>query len=184
MNRSYKAVKAELDLFIRNNRIIDLVNSFNIPDDFNSSKIVEISTSPFRKIDGSFSIELDKRVKKAIEAQTIGEYVNALYEEKRREDPKLIGRTTIAGIKKEYKYKVVNDIIHPSKGKLLCLAIAFKLNIEETEKLLRVAGFSLSKENSILETILAFFIEKGFYKITEIDEYLEEYNEPVMFSVK
>lgn len=184
MNSNLYEIKDELDFFIKNNMIIDLVSSLSIPVDFNSFEIVERSITSFGKIDGNFSIELDKKVKEAEGGLTIGEYINALYEEKRKEDPKLIGRTIIAGIKKEYKYKLVHNIIHPSKGKLLCLAIAFKLNIEETEKLLRVAGYSLAKENSVFDTILAFFIEKGIYKITEIDEYLDEYNQPVMFSVK
>lgn len=184
MKNNFNEVKAEIDLFIKNNKIIELVNALNIPDDFNSPKIEDGPNATFGKIYGDFSIELDRRVEKAKKAQTIGEYVANLFEEKRKEDPKLIGRTTIAGINKEYKSKLINNHIHPSKEKLLCLAIAFKLNTEETEKLLRMAGWSLAKENTILDTILAFFIERGFYKITEIDEYLDEYNEPVIFAIK
>ncbi|MEC5424325.1 hypothetical protein QGM71_12565 [Virgibacillus sp. C22-A2] len=184
MKNNFSDVKAELDLFIKNNKIIDLVNSLNIPDDFNSPKVEDKPNAIFRKIHGDFSIELDKRVEKARKAQTIGEYVANLYEEKGKEDPKLIGRTTMTGINKEYKSKLINNRIHPAKDKLLRLAIAFKLNTEETERLLRMAGWSLAEENTVFDTILAFFIEKGVYKITEIDEYLDEYNEPVMFSIK
>lgn len=184
MKNNFNDVKAELDLFIKKNKIIELVNSLNIPDDFNAPQITKEPIGAFGKIHGDFSIELDKRVEKAKKSQTIGEYVANLYDEKRKEDPKLIGRTTLVGINKEYKSKLINNHFHPSKDKLLCLAIAFKLNMEETEKLLRTAGYSLAKENTILDTILAFFIERGFYKITEIDEYLDEYNEPVIFSIK
>jgi hypothetical protein len=56
--------------------------------------------------------------------------------------------------------------------------------LEETEKLLRKAGYSLARDVSVFESIIGFFIEKGIYCITTIDEYLVNYNQPTLFSIE
>ncbi|MDL4840325.1 hypothetical protein [Aquibacillus rhizosphaerae] len=172
-------LQEELDLFINSNLIAERVKSLH------SVERAENSYEPtftFGHTFGNFDFtnELDMRIKEVENTQTIGEYIESLYREKEKESPNFLRSV---GIKRDYKSKVVNGRIQPSKGKLLCFAIAFELDLEGTEKLLQKAGYTLSKENSVFDLIVSFFIEKGHYYGIDIDIYLEEYDQPTLFSV-
>lgn len=179
MNNNFEAVKADLDSFIKGNKITGLINSLNVSDDIN---ILNEPAATYGHTFGNydFTMELNRRIEKAGSSQTLGEHVEALYQEKKKVYPDILKD---AGINRAYKYKVVNDVIKPSKSKLLCIAIAFRLNLEETEKLLRKAGYSLARENTIFDAIIGYFIEEGFYSTIDIDIYLEEYDQPTIFSI-
>jgi len=58
---------------------------------------------------------------------------------------------------------------------LLTIAVILKLDIEETEKLLRLAGYSLAKESSLLDSIFAYFIDIKNHSIEKIEEALIHY---------
>ncbi|MEN2468199.1 hypothetical protein [Ornithinibacillus sp. JPR2-1] len=77
-------IKEELNKFIQGNLITDRVKSLNI--DRNSSNSNE-PTVCFGHSFGNFSTELDIRVRKVENAQTLGDYIEDLYQEKRKEDP-------------------------------------------------------------------------------------------------
>ena len=59
----------------------------------------------------------------------------------------------------------------PSKKTALALAIALELSLEETDKLLGRAGFSLTR-NQKFDVIVEYFITKGIYDIIEINKVL------------
>ena len=67
----------------------------------------------------------------------------------------------------------------PSKKTTLALAIALKLSVEETNKLLSQAGYALSR-NQIFDVIVEYFIIKGSYDIFEINEVLFSYDQPLL----
>ena len=167
-------LKKELDFFIKNNSIAEKVIAL--------LEFEKTMNYTFGHTFGNFNFidELDSKIKEVESKQTIGEYIEALYQEKRKKDPHVLRR---AGITRDYKSKLVNGVIHPSKQKLLCFAIAFELDLAATEKLLQKAGYSLSKENSVFDLIISFFIEKGHYYAIDIDICLEEYGQPTLFSV-
>lgn len=171
--------KAELDLFIENNVIVARVKALNISQKTKDSH--ETITS-FGHAFGNFDFtnDLNARVNKVKNTQTIGDYIEELYQKKRKEDRNVLRK---AGIDRAYKYKVVNNLIHPTKSKLLCFAIAFELDLEGTEKLLNKAGYTLTEENSVFDSIIGYFLEKGYYYGADIDIYLEEYDQPTLFSV-
>lgn len=163
----------ELEHFIKSQQLINLINQLEIPDDFYYSESKAIFKNTFSG--------LDDAVKNVKGKRKIGDYLYDLLEEKRKKIEDLhIG----IGIKKEYWHKVTNGKIHPSKQKLLILAIILRLSIEETEKLLRVAGYSLAEELTVFEAIIGFFIKKQIYSIFEIDQQLSKYGEKTIFSIE
>jgi len=67
----------------------------------------------------------------------------------------------------------------PSKRTALALSLALELSLEETNDLLRKAGYALS--NSILfDVIVQYFITKQKFNIHEINAVLFEYDQPLL----
>ena len=72
--------------------------------------------------------------------------------------------------------KIRNDKdYHPSKETVLLLGLSLELSEEEIEKLLDSASYSLPKNNHY-DLIIRFCFMKGIYKISEVNNLLDEYN--------
>jgi O-acetyl-ADP-ribose deacetylase len=67
----------------------------------------------------------------------------------------------------------------PKKKTALALAIALKLNVDETNDLLSTAGYTLS-QSSKFDVIIEFFIQQNNYHIHEINEALFAFNQPLL----
>lgn len=72
-----------------------------------------------------------------------------------------------------------NPGYHPRKQTVLALAIALKLNIDETVDLLARAEYALSPGNKG-DLIVKYFIERGVYDIMTINFTLDEYGQTVL----
>lgn len=68
-----------------------------------------------------------------------------------------------------------NPNYHPSKNTVISLGIALELNINDFEKLLNSASYSLPK-NNYFDLIIRFCIEEKIYDIIKINNYLDSYN--------
>lgn len=69
----------------------------------------------------------------------------------------------------------------PKKGTIIALAIALKLDLKETERLLMKAGYTFS--NSIKGDLIAvYFINHGIYDIDRLNGALYEYGQPILGS--
>ena len=69
----------------------------------------------------------------------------------------------------------------PKKGTVVALAIALRLNLKETERLLMKAGYTFS--NGIKGDLIAvYFINNRFYDIDELNSALYEHGEPLLGS--
>jgi O-acetyl-ADP-ribose deacetylase (regulator of RNase III) len=73
----------------------------------------------------------------------------------------------------------VNEFNIPSKGFVLSLAIAFGLDLKETQKLLNVAGYSFDP-TSTTDLIVVYFFEKNIYDVFFISEALYAFGEPFL----
>lgn len=67
----------------------------------------------------------------------------------------------------------------PSKRTAIALAVALELSIEETDDLLRRAGYALSQAVKF-DIIVKYFITNGKYDVFEINEVLFSYDQPLL----
>lgn len=72
-----------------------------------------------------------------------------------------------------------NPAYHPRKQTVLALAIALKLDLDETVDLLARAEYALSPGNKG-DLIVKYFIERGIYDIQTINYALYEYDLPIL----
>ena len=72
--------------------------------------------------------------------------------------------------------KIRNDnTYHPSKETIILLGLSLELNEEEIENLLDSAAYSLPK-NNYYDLIIRFCFINKIYKISKVNDLLEEYN--------
>ena len=67
----------------------------------------------------------------------------------------------------------------PSKNTVIAFAIALKLSLEETNRLLSTVGFTLSK-SSKFDIIIEYFIRHKVYDIFTINETLFNFDQPCL----
>ncbi len=84
-----------------------------------------------------------------------------------------IDRQLFSRIKKNKDYQ-------PSKDTAIALAIALRLDITKAKDFLASAGYTLTKSKRDL--IISFFIENKIFDTSLLNDYLYEYNQPVLLS--
>ena len=67
----------------------------------------------------------------------------------------------------------------PGKKTIIALALALELSLDETQALLKKAGFTLSR-SILFDVIIEYFITQGEYDIFEINSVLLAYKQPIL----
>ncbi|SES91540.1 O-acetyl-ADP-ribose deacetylase (regulator of RNase III), contains Macro domain [Pseudobutyrivibrio sp. C4] len=79
-----------------------------------------------------------------------------------------------ANISKQYFSKLLKGQVKPSKEKVLALAVGLRLNMDEAEDFLRLAGYAFSPISQT-DTVVAYFLKKQEFSVAMIDIVLFDY---------
>ena len=88
-----------------------------------------------------------------------------------------------SGIDKAYVYQIFNGSKKPSRDKLIAIAFGMRLNEEETQRLLKLAGHSALYRRLARDALILFAIQRG-KDIWETDEALDKNGFPTLLSAE
>lgn len=109
--------------------------------------------------------------------ETFSTMLLRLIDEKGETDADVYGR---ANIDRRLFSKIRNNKNYrPSKSTAFALAIALKLNLDETKDLLLRAGMAIS-HSTYFDVIVEYFIKESNYNIFEINEVLFKFEQPLL----
>lgn len=103
---------------------------------------------------------------------TLVEMLRDLQKEKGLRKSDIIRRAEISEV---YAYQIFAGTRHPERKKLLCLAIGLTLNLEETQTLLKCAGYAPLYVKQPFDSVVMYGICKQM-SIIEINELLFKNN--------
>lgn len=103
---------------------------------------------------------------------TLSELLKALLEKKQLKKKQVIHTAEMSEV---YGYQIFSGLRIPERKKLLCLAVGMRLTIDETQDLLRCAGYSPLYVKLPFDSVVLYGICKGL-SVTEINSLLFEYN--------
>lgn len=101
----------------------------------------------------------------------LAELLAGLLESKGLKKSQVIKNAELAEV---YGYQIFSGIRVPERKKLLCLAIGMQLNIEETQRLLKCAGYSQLYVKLPFDSIVLYGLCKSL-SVVQINELLYEY---------
>lgn len=100
------------------------------------------------------------------------EYIQSICDNRHISAEKIIKS---ADIDRTYGHQIFNGTRNPSRDNVLKLAIALKFDIEQTQRLLCIAGKSALYPRIERDSVIIFSISKG-YNVQHVQELLYEHN--------
>ena len=107
---------------------------------------------------------------------SFGEYLQQMIHKKGMKNSEVY---TAANLTKQYFSKLIKGKVTPSKTKILSLAVALRLNLDETIDFLRMSGYAFSPFSAV-DKIFEYFIKNQIYDIYKIDIVLFDYGLPTL----
>lgn len=103
---------------------------------------------------------------------TLAQLLTGLLEEKGLKKSQVIKNAELSEI---YGYQIFSGIRTPERKKLLCLAVAMELNIDETQQLLRASGYSPLYVKLPFDSVVLYGLSKRL-SVQQINELLFSYD--------
>lgn len=104
------------------------------------------------------------------------QYLNKLLAEKHLSKSELVERINPND---KHIYHILSGLKNPSRKKILAIARAMELNLDETNYLLRYGGFAVLYVRDIWDSIIIHAIEKNL-TIMETNLILDKLNQPLL----
>ncbi len=132
-----------------------------------TEELMEILKSK-KSIGAYFAEEVDE-----LEFASLAEYLELLLSEKELKKSDVIRRSNLD---KNYAYQIFNgNKTHPSRDKMLMLALGMQLQIMETRKLLKIAGACDLYPRNPRDSVILYCLNKGS-TLMQVNELLSDYN--------
>ena len=113
----------------------------------------------------------------AFSGQAVSQLLSELYEKKSISKAALARR---AGMSEVYLHQVFSGRRSPSRDRLLCLCLGLEATLEETQELLRQAGFAQLYPRHKRDAIISYGLVHGI-SLGEINDRLFVENEKTLF---
>ena len=126
----------------------------------------------FYECEEEYYVEVDEFIKEEIDLNKFKTLLFKFIDDRRLTDPEVYNKVHID--RRQFSKIRCDDNYHPSKETVILLALALELTIEELEELLESASYSLPKNNHY-DLIIRFCFINKIYKLTEVNELLNEY---------
>ena len=104
------------------------------------------------------------------------EYLNKLLQEKNLSKSELVEKINSED---KHIYHIFSGLRKPSRKKLLTIARAMELNLDETNYLLRYGGFAILYVRDVWDSVIMHAIEKNL-TVIEINFILDELGQPLL----
>ena len=101
------------------------------------------------------------------------EYLNELLQKKNLSKSEIIGQINFD---KKHAYHILAGTKKPSRPKLLAISRAMRLNLEETQYLLRYAGYGNLYPRDPFDSVIIYAIENNL-NVSETNDYLLQLGE-------
>lgn len=102
---------------------------------------------------------------------SLSELLTQLLEERGLKKAQVIRKAEFSEV---YGYQIFSGVRVPERKKLLCLAIAMELNIDQTQQLLKQAGYSQLYVKLPFDSVVLYGICRGL-TVVQINELLYQY---------
>ena len=117
--------------------------------------------------------DFTRRYSESFVDDTFKDYLNGLINSRGLKKSAVI---KASGLSNSYAFQIFQGNKSPSRDKLLSLAVAIKLNYEECQKLLKLAGVNELYAKNRSDAIIIFGMERGL-SVPQLDDILFELEE-------
>lgn len=164
-------MKELLKKYIRENLEVPKICIFSkMKAAFFEEEYVELDKNIPRECSTNINNFIDEHKDKYSNFQTL---LFRLIEERNLTDPEVYNKVHFD--RRQFSKIRCNKNYHPSKETIILLGLSLELTIEELEELLESASYSLPK-NNYYDLIIRFCFINKIYKLTEVNDLLDEYN--------